>query len=159
MTPILILFYVLIGAVILMVAGFLGIFLIGALTWIQDKMLEKKLRKSIPKKEDGSLDLDKMLSKGKPNINEKEVQEIDRQKFAKFREFEKLRRLAASESESGGDQLPKEGKLLLQGTSENAGRESIQTGPDSGNIPTELQPSGDEGDSKETGQLTRPAEI
>lgn len=62
-----------------------------------DSFITRRLnKKRIPKKEDGSYDLDEMLDGGKAQINQKEVIDNERDKSRRFREYEKLRHVSNS---------------------------------------------------------------
>lgn len=55
---------------------------------------KRRLKKKIPKDEEGKYDTKAMLDGGKPLIDEKEVIEDERDKSRRFRELEKLRAIA-----------------------------------------------------------------
>lgn len=79
----------------------LGAVLAFVFIWLHDKLMQRRAKKKIPTKEDGSYDLKAMEDGGKAQINEKEVIEDERNKHDRFREYEKLRHLATQRAAKG----------------------------------------------------------
>ena len=84
-----------IALIVLSIAGgfVMGGLIVGAGYYLYDRRLEKNIIKNIP------TDRRELSDPGRPIvIDEKEVQEDDRKRFEKFREYEKLRRVETTDS-------------------------------------------------------------
>ena len=108
-----------------------------------------KLKKKIPKE----LNNPDFLNPGKPNINDKEVRENERIKSAKFREYEKLRRIAIKSGRS------KQNNSTSTGNKQQSKRSLLQDEYSD-------EPTGDEGsntrdkrDSEKGFQPVKPTDI
>jgi len=90
-----------------LIAGFVLIFIIynG-----YDYLNKKRLKNKIPK--DSLL----LAKPEKKQISQKEVEEIDRQRITKFREFEKLRRFGSSTTEVSSGVIQRTGELSERST-------------------------------------------
>lgn len=100
--------------ILLVMCVALGGFLGWVVQAIWDSIKLKRIKKNIPKDEDGNLDKQSMQVAGKISKKDKmEVEENERERNDKFREFEKLRRRAKKERSSNtNSKLPK--RDLLQ---------------------------------------------
>src|SRR3990167_6931551 len=109
-----------------------GVFIAGILSsflfyFLYDKYKIWKLKKTIPKTQEGKLDLDAMKIMPKPEINERGQKENERKEFEKFREFERLRSTAARDSTSNSSDNRDGARIDVSPRDDtNEGRYSVQ---------------------------------